>query len=30
MLVCQGHEALAPFIVPGSQHWMIYRVLDQS
>ncbi|HEX5574424.1 MAG TPA: hypothetical protein VFX42_01020 [Gemmatimonadales bacterium] len=23
-------EALAPFIVPGSQHWVVYRVLDQS
>lgn len=21
-------EALAPFIVPGSQHWVIYRVLE--
>jgi len=23
-------DALAPFIVPGSQHWVIYRVLEQS
>jgi len=23
-------EALAPYIVPGSQHWVIYRVLDPS
>ena len=22
-------DALAPFIVPGSQHWVVYRVLDQ-
>jgi hypothetical protein len=22
-------EALAPFIVPGSQHWLVYRVLEQ-
>jgi hypothetical protein len=22
-------EALAPFIVPGSQHWVVYRILDQ-
>jgi hypothetical protein len=21
-------EALAPFIVPGSQHWIVYRVLE--
>ena len=21
-------NALAPFIVPGSQHWVVYRVLD--
>jgi hypothetical protein len=21
-------EALAPFIVPGSQHWVVYRVLE--
>jgi hypothetical protein len=23
-------DALAPFIVPGSQHWVVYRVLEQS
>ena len=23
-------EALAPYIVPGSQHWVVYRVLDES
>jgi hypothetical protein len=23
-------DALAPFIVAGSQHWVVYRVLDQS
>jgi hypothetical protein len=23
-------EALAPYVVPGSQHWVIYRVLDPS
>jgi hypothetical protein len=23
-------DALAPLIVPGSQHWVVYRVLDQS
>jgi hypothetical protein len=22
-------DALAPFIVPGSQHWVVYRILDQ-
>ncbi len=22
-------DALAPFIVAGSQHWMVYRVLDE-
>ena len=22
-------DALAPFIVPGSQHWVVYRVLDE-
>jgi hypothetical protein len=22
-------DALAPFIVPGSQHWVVYRVLEQ-
>jgi hypothetical protein len=22
-------EALAPFIVPASQHWEVYRVLDE-
>ena len=21
-------EALAPFIVPGSQHWVVYRTID--
>jgi hypothetical protein len=21
-------DALAPFIVPGSQHWVVYRVLE--
>jgi hypothetical protein len=24
----QHSEALAPYIVPGSQHWVVYRVLD--
>ena len=25
----RGHsDALAPFIVPGSQHWVVYRVLE--
>jgi len=23
-------DALAPCIVPGSQHWEVYRVIDQS
>jgi hypothetical protein len=23
-------DALASFVVPGSQHWVVYRVLDQS
>lgn len=23
-------DALSPFVVPGSQHWVIYRVLDES
>jgi hypothetical protein len=23
-------DALARFIVPGSQHWVVYRVLEQS
>jgi hypothetical protein len=23
-------DALAPFIVPGSQHWVVYRVLDPA
>ena len=23
-------EALAPFIVSGSQHWVVYRVLEQA
>jgi hypothetical protein len=22
-------EALAPYIVPGSQHWVVYRVLEE-
>jgi hypothetical protein len=22
-------DALAPFIVPGSQHWVVYRVIDE-
>ena len=22
-------DALAPLIVPGSQHWVVYRVLDE-
>jgi hypothetical protein len=22
-------DALGPFIVPGSQHWVVYRVLEQ-
>jgi hypothetical protein len=22
-------DALAPFIVPASQHWVVYRVLDE-
>jgi hypothetical protein len=22
-------DVLAPFIVPGSQHWVVYRVLEQ-
>ena len=21
-------DALAPFVVPGSQHWIVYRALD--
>jgi hypothetical protein len=21
-------DALAPFVVPGSEHWIVYRVLD--
>jgi hypothetical protein len=24
----QHSDALAPFIVPGSQHWVVYRTLD--
>lgn len=29
MLVCQWHlDALAPCMVPGSQHWVVYRVLE--
>jgi len=39
MLICQWHldvaygkqgeaDALAPCIVPGTQHWMVYRVLE--
>lgn len=27
MLVCQWN--LAPFIVPGTQHWVVYRMLDE-
>jgi hypothetical protein len=27
MFVCQCH--LAPVIVPGTQHWVVYRVLDE-
>lgn len=23
-------DALAPLIVPGSQHWVVYRVLEQT
>jgi hypothetical protein len=23
-------DALAPLIVPGSQHWVVYRVLEES
>lgn len=23
-------DALAPFIVPGSQHWVVYRILEQG
>lgn len=23
-------EALAPLVVPGSQHWVVYRVLEES
>jgi hypothetical protein len=23
-------DALAPFIVPGSQRWVVYRVLEQA
>jgi hypothetical protein len=23
-------EALAPYIVPGFQHWVVYRVLDPA
>ncbi len=26
----QHSDALAPLIVPGSQHWVVYRVLEQS
>jgi hypothetical protein len=26
----QHSDALAPLIVPGSQRWVVYRVLDQS
>ncbi len=26
----QHSDALAPYIVPGSQHWVVYRVLDPS
>jgi hypothetical protein len=24
----QHSDALAPFVVPGSQHWVVYRTLD--
>jgi hypothetical protein len=27
MIVCRHSDALAPF-VPGSQRWIVYRVLD--
>jgi hypothetical protein len=23
-------DALAPLIVPGSQHWVVYRVLEEQ
>lgn len=23
-------DALAPYIVPGTQHWIVYRVLDEA
>jgi hypothetical protein len=23
-------DALAPYIVPGSQHWVVYRVLEET
>jgi hypothetical protein len=23
-------DALMPYVVPGSQHWVIYRVLDEA
>jgi hypothetical protein len=23
-------DALAPYVVPASQHWVVYRVLDQA
>jgi hypothetical protein len=29
MTVCR-FGALAPFVVPGSQRWIVYRVLDAS
>jgi hypothetical protein len=26
----QHSDALSPYIVPGSQHWVVYRVLEES
>jgi hypothetical protein len=23
-------DALAPYIVPGSQHWVVYRVIEEA
>jgi hypothetical protein len=28
MIVRRHSAALAPFVVPGSQRWIVYRVLD--
>jgi hypothetical protein len=28
-IVDEYEFALAPFIVPGTQHWVVYRVLDE-